>query len=29
MNTNPQTGLTVKQRNISQQILVGVRYMLQ
>jgi len=26
---NPQTGLTVKQRNVSQQILVGVRYVLQ
>jgi len=26
---NPQTGLKVKQRNISQQILVGVRYLLQ
>ena len=26
---NPQTGLTVKQNNTSQQILVGVRYLLQ
>jgi opacity protein-like surface antigen len=26
---NPQTGLTVKQRNISQQVLVGIRYVLQ
>jgi opacity protein-like surface antigen len=26
---NPQTGLTMKQRNISQQILVGIRYVLQ
>jgi len=26
---NPETGLTVKQRNISQQVLVGVRYVLQ
>ena len=26
---NPQTGLTVKQRNVSQQILVGIRYVLQ
>ncbi len=26
---NPQTGLTVKQNNVSQQILVGVRYLLQ
>src|SRR5271166_5426772 len=26
---NPQTGLTVKQNNISQQVLVGVRYLLQ
>lgn len=26
---NPQTGLTVKNRNVSQQILVGVRYVLQ
>jgi opacity protein-like surface antigen len=26
---NPQTGLTVKQHNVSQQILVGVRYFLQ
>ena len=26
---NPQTGLTVKQNNVSQQILVGVRYLIQ
>ena len=26
---NPQTGLTVKQPNVSQQILVGIRYVLQ
>jgi opacity protein-like surface antigen len=26
---NPQTGLTVKQDNVSQQVLVGVRYVLQ
>ena len=26
---NPQTGLTVKQRNVSQQILIGIRYVLQ
>jgi opacity protein-like surface antigen len=26
---NPQTGLTVKQRDVSQQILVGIRYVLQ
>jgi opacity protein-like surface antigen len=26
---NPQTGLTVRQRNVSQQVLVGLRYVLQ
>ncbi len=29
MLINPQTGLTAKQRNVSQQILVGIRYVLQ
>ena len=26
---NPQTGLTLRQNNISQQLLVGIRYVLQ
>jgi opacity protein-like surface antigen len=26
---NPQTGMTIKQNNVSQQLLVGIRYVLQ